>query len=277
MERFSSSTFRSRCSFGFFARADVPNRRRYQDALRAFERAQHEFDGEVAAVLVPRDELDAGADLLRQRVFRGTKRVGDQPFREAFGNDVFHFLAQQFIAAVAELLFGLHIQQHDLPALVDHHHGVGGGFEQPAVAAFHLRQMSFRILAHADVADGRRHQDAFRAFERAQHDLDGKLGAILAPPGKLQPGANLLGQRFGGGAGAVGDQPFGETLGNDAFHFLPHQFVAAVAKLLLRLHVQQDDLSCPASPPPWRRERLRAARDSGLPSAPDVFPRPCAR
>ena len=128
-----------------------------------------------------------GADLLRQRVGGGASAVGDQPFREAFGNDVLHLLPHQFVAAVSELLLRLHVQQHDFPALVHHHHGVGRRFQQPAVPALHLRQMLLRVLAHADVADRRRHQDAFRAFERAQHDLDRKLAAILAPPGELDP------------------------------------------------------------------------------------------
>ena len=42
-----------------------------------------------------------------------------------------------------------------------------------AVQLLHLLQkMRFGLLAHADVADRRRHQDALGAFQRAQHDLD---------------------------------------------------------------------------------------------------------
>ncbi len=174
---------------------DVADRGGDQDALGAFERAQHDLDGELAAVLAPPGELDAGADLLRQGVFRGAQGVRDQPFREAFRNDVLDLLPHQLVAAVAELLLRLHIEQHDLSGLVHHHHGVGRRFQQPAVAAFHLRQMLFRGLAHADVADGGRDQDAFGAFERAQHDLDGKLAAVLAPPEQLDAGADLLRQR----------------------------------------------------------------------------------
>ena len=36
--------------------------------------------------------------------------VGDDPFREALGNNVLHLLPDQFVAAVSELFFGLHIQ-----------------------------------------------------------------------------------------------------------------------------------------------------------------------
>ena len=55
-------------------------------------------------------------------------------------------------------------------------------------------------------------------------------------------------------AGAVGDQPFRETLGDDVLHLLPDQFVAVIAKLLLRLHIEQNDLPAPDSPRPWRPE-----------------------
>ena len=163
------------------AHADVADRRRHQDAFGALQRAQHDLDRKLAAILAPPGELDPRADLLRQRVLRGAQTVRDQPLGEAFRNDVRHLLAEQFIAAVAELFLRLKIQQDDLAALVHHHHRVRRRLQQSAVSAFHLRQMLLRLLAHADVADRRRHQDSFGAFQRAQHDLDRKLAAILAP------------------------------------------------------------------------------------------------
>ena len=62
------------------------------------------------------DQLDARADLLRQRVRRGAQVVGDQPLGEALRNDVRDLLAEQLVAAVAELLLRLHVEQHDLAA-----------------------------------------------------------------------------------------------------------------------------------------------------------------
>ena len=47
---------------------------------------------------------------------RAASAVGDQPLREALGNDVLHLLAEEFIAAVAELFLRLNIQQNDLSA-----------------------------------------------------------------------------------------------------------------------------------------------------------------
>ena len=165
--------------FRLFAQGDVADRRRHQDAFRAFERAQHDLDRELAAILVPSGEFNSGADLLRQRVFRGSQRVRDQPFREAFRNDVLYRLPNQFVAAVAKLLLRPNIQQDDLPSRVHHHHRIGSGFQKAAISAFHLTKVSLGGFAHADVADRCRHQDAFCAFEGTQHDLDGKLTAIL--------------------------------------------------------------------------------------------------
>ena len=65
----------------------------------------------------------------------------------------------------------------------------------------------------------------------------------LRRPDELDPGTDLLRQRFGRGARAVRDQPFREALRNDVLHLLPDQFIAAVSELLLRLHVQQNDFS----------------------------------
>src|SRR5208282_753203 len=71
------------------------------------------LDGKLAAILAPPDQLNPGADLLRQSLRRASGAVGDDPFREAFGDDVFHRLADQLITAVAELLLGPNIQQND--------------------------------------------------------------------------------------------------------------------------------------------------------------------
>ena len=78
-------------------------------------------------------QLNSRADLLRQRFRRGSRAIRNQPFREAFRNNVLYLLPDEFIAAVAELLLRLHIQQNDLSALVHHHHGIRRGLQQPAV------------------------------------------------------------------------------------------------------------------------------------------------
>src|SRR5580692_7094902 len=228
--------------FGRLAHADVADRCRHQRSFHTFQRAQHDLDRKLGSILAPCDELDSCSDLLRQRFGRASRTVRDQPFGKAFRNDVLHFLSDELIAAVSKLFFRLHVQQHNLPTLVHYHHGIRRRFEQSAVPALHLCQMLFGGLAHADVADRRRHERSFRAFQRAQHDLDRKLGSILALGNKLDPGSDLLRQRLCRTSRAVRYEPLGKSLRNNVFYLLPDQFIAAVSELLLRLHIQKNDL-----------------------------------
>src|SRR3979411_65867 len=96
--------------FRLLARADVADRRRHQDSLVAFQRAQHQLDRKLAAILPPPGEFEAHADLLRQRGLRGSKTVGEQPLGKAFRNDVSDFLTKELVAAVPELFFRLKIE-----------------------------------------------------------------------------------------------------------------------------------------------------------------------
>ena len=153
-------------------------------------------------------------------------------------------LAQQFVAAVAELFFCLDVQQDDLAGLVDHDHGIGRRLEQAAILLFHLQKVLFGGLANADVADRGRHQDARRAVARAEHDLDGEFAAVLAAARQFDAGADLLGQRIGLAARGVGDQPLGEARRDDVRDLLAQQLVAAIAELLLGLDVQKNNLAC---------------------------------
>ena len=121
---------------GGLPRADVADGRGDEDALGALERAEHDLDRELAAVPALGDELDPGADLLGQGVGRRAQVVGDDPLGEAFRDDVGDRLADELVTAVAELLLGLDVEQHDLAMPVHHHHRIGGRFEQAAVAGF---------------------------------------------------------------------------------------------------------------------------------------------
>ena len=166
-----------------------------------------------------------------------------QPLGEADRDDVGDLLSEQFVAAVAELLLGLKVEENDLAVLVDHDHRVRRRFEEAAVATLHLRQMFLCLLAHADVANCRGHQDALVVFQRAQHDLDGKRVAVLAPCRQFDSGADLLRQRLGRGARAVRDQPLGEADRDDVGDLLSEQFVARISELLFGLEIDEDDLA----------------------------------
>ena len=100
----------------------------------------------------------------------------------------------------------------------------------------------FTLLFYGNIADGRRYQDSFAAFQWAEHDLDGKRASIFPQADKLNPGADLLCQRLGRAPGSVGDQPLREAIRNNLRHLLAQQLIPAIAKLLLRLGIQQDDI-----------------------------------
>ena len=121
------------------------------------QRAQHDLDWKLAAVLALPDQFDPGTDLLRQCVRRGSKTIRDQPFRKTVRNDIRHLLTQQFVAAIAEFLFRLEVQQDDFAPLVHHHYCVGSRLEQSAIPGLHLCQMLFGLPADADIADRRRY------------------------------------------------------------------------------------------------------------------------
>ena len=103
--------------------------------------------GNLLPSLRKADELDPGADLLRERLGRGPQVVGDQPLGEPLRDDVRDLLPEELVARVAELLLGLHVQQHDLAVLVHDDHRVGGGLQQSAVPPLHLDQVRLGLLA----------------------------------------------------------------------------------------------------------------------------------
>src|ERR1700722_2239392 len=227
---------------GGFAHADVADCRRNQDPFGAFKGTQHDFNREVRAILPAAGKFDTCANLLSQGFGRGARAICDNAFGEAFRNEVFYFLADQFVAAVAELFFGLNVEKNDFSCLVDDYHRVRSCFEKPAVSALHLREVLLGILADGDVANCSGNQDAFGAFHWAQHDLDGEITPVFASSHELNSGADLLGQSFGCGSRAIRDQAFGETLRNNVLNFLPNQLIAAVSELFLSLDVEENYL-----------------------------------
>src|ERR1700722_867333 len=172
--------------FRVLAHADVADGGGHQDALGAFERAQHDLDGEIAAILPPCNEFNPRTDLLRQGVRRGSRAVGDEAFRETLWNDVLYRLADEFIAVVSELLLRLEVQQDDFTGGVYNHHGIGSCFEQPAV-------LRLRFLAFADVpADlGEAEQAPRRIACRGDDDIGPKPGPVFshAPVFYFRPAA----------------------------------------------------------------------------------------
>ncbi len=71
-----------------------------------------------------------------QGVLGRAQVVGNQSLGEALGDQIGHGLTEQLIAAIAELLLGLDVEQDDDAILVDDDHRVGRGLEEPPVAGF---------------------------------------------------------------------------------------------------------------------------------------------
>ncbi len=158
-------------------------------------------------------------------------------------DDRLDLLPQQFVAAVPELPLRLKVQQNNVAVPVHHDHCVRRRFQQPAIAALHLREMLFRRFAHADIADRRHHQDAFGAVQRAQHQFDRELAAVTPTAGQLDTCTNLLGEGFRRAARFVGDQPFREAFGNDVRYLLAQKLIAAIAETAFRLEIQKDNVA----------------------------------
>ena len=166
--------------FGVLAGGDVVHRHRQQGALGGLQAAQHDLHGESASILAASMDLDPPRDVPRVASSRDSEVVRDHQFHGFLRQQAPRGPPHQLIAAVSELSLRLQVHEDDLPGQGHQHHRIGSRLEQPAVPALHLSQMLFCVLAHADVADGRRHQDSLRAIQWAQADLDGELGAILA-------------------------------------------------------------------------------------------------
>src|ERR1019366_3866569 len=87
---------------GLYSCSDVTNGCRHQDSFWTLQRAQHDLDGEIAAILAASLEFNPRTNLLRQRLSRSSGTVSEQPFREAPLDDVLDLLAEEFVAVVSE-------------------------------------------------------------------------------------------------------------------------------------------------------------------------------
>src|SRR5262245_2624240 len=66
---------------------------------------------------------------------------------KALGHQQLHRLIEQFLARIAKEFLGLRVDQDNLAAAVDNHHGIRGGLQEPAelllrlVSAYLLRSV----------------------------------------------------------------------------------------------------------------------------------------
>ena len=156
------------------------------------------------------------------------------PGAEALGHQQLDGLAQQLVAAPAEQLDRLRVDEDDVPLAVDDDHGVRRGLQQ-------VLELLVRTLAVGDVADGTHHHGALFGVDRAQADLDRKLSTILAQAVQLQPGAHGSGARLSEKPAAVAQVGAAVAVGQQHLHRLPQQFGTGVAKHPLGLGVDEHD------------------------------------
>ena len=157
---------------------------------------------------------------------------------QAFCDGLKKFVAGRMSQGIVDVLEAVQIQEHDhnlaqvtvrqrdrLAKPVVQKQPVGQTGERVILSRMgyllhRLRQMLFCILAHADIADCRCHEDSLGTFQWAQHDFDWKPSSILPQPVELNLRAALLRQRFSRGPGCVGDEPLREALRNQALNLL---------------------------------------------------------
>src|SRR5205823_3103100 len=123
------------------ARGDVTENTGDQSAIVGVQWAQTDLDRKLAAILTPRDEIEAGA-----HGSRGGRRVIAGPMShvcraEPLGYQDFDRLPQQILAAVAEHPLHLRVEEHDPALLIHTDDPIRRGFQQPA--EFRLRR--FRL------------------------------------------------------------------------------------------------------------------------------------
>ncbi len=163
-----ANLFAGKLAFGY-----VANSGGGEGAVLGMQRAQADFDGELAAVFAQAEEFEAnahGADMgLGEEVLAMARVLA----AIALGDQHLDAMSQQFRASVAEELLGLSVDQRDLALVVDDDHGVGRGFEQRA-------EFFFSLFSHGYVSYGARDEDTVGSLDRAKTDLEREFRTIFS-------------------------------------------------------------------------------------------------
>src|SRR5689334_4878466 len=138
---------------------DVPNRRRHGEAALRLQRAEADFDRELATALSSSEELEPGAHRTRCRTAEEALDVLEVSRAEALGDEKLELLPEQLVSGISEHLLGLHIHEANRPLRPDDDHGVRRGIEQLAVQQVATVPVRFRahelILSTAPGLAGR--------------------------------------------------------------------------------------------------------------------------
>ncbi len=109
---------------------------------------------------------------------------------------------------------------------------VGDAAGQPAdrFELLRLEEPALCGLACRDVDDRREDLDALGRPDRREADLDGELGAVLAPARQVEPDADRPRDRVGDEVRPLSDVAIGHAIGKEHLHGLPEQLIALVAE-----------------------------------------------
>lgn len=111
---------------------DVANHGGRHRAAIQWDRAHGDLGKEFTAVLAARPQVSPRSQSQRAESAPEELAVAPVGAAQAVGYEDLHRAAQQFLPGVAEHQLGLRVEQNDLAARVDHQHGVGGKFDDPA-------------------------------------------------------------------------------------------------------------------------------------------------
>ena len=135
------------------------------------------------------------------------------------------------------------VDAHDAPVAVGHRHADRRAVEGAAEELLGRAQLDELALAGGDVADGAGHHRALVGLDRAQGDLDGELGAVLAQPVELEVAAHRPGRGLAqiplDVVAMLGARALGDELGDP----LADELGAAIAEQPLGLRVDERDVA----------------------------------
>src|SRR6476646_2066495 len=116
--------------FGCSLFRKITNDTQNDPAFCRFYRAQHDVDGEFAAVLPPAVELKSGAHRSNTRLITVVNSLSRVSLAEPLGNQNLDRFAQQFGAAVPKEFLNLSVNFADFSLVVTYDDGVGREFKQ---------------------------------------------------------------------------------------------------------------------------------------------------
>ena len=133
---------------GALALGNVADHTEHEHALARLERAQHNVDRELRAVLAPAVEREPRAHGPHARLCMIMLAMRSVRGPEALRRQEFHGLAQQLFPPVAEHAFGLAVDAHDSAFSVGKHNPVRGRFEEPFEEAGVCESAADRNVGH---------------------------------------------------------------------------------------------------------------------------------